>query len=38
MENCKYIGDCENKCLTHCLEKNTNGKTYNYERTSENNR
>jgi len=18
---CKYIGDCENKCLTHCLEK-----------------
>ncbi len=18
---CKYIGDCENKCLTHCLDK-----------------
>ncbi len=21
MEKCKYIGDCENNCLTHCLEK-----------------
>jgi len=21
MGNCKYIVDCENKCLTHCLEK-----------------
>ena len=23
MSECKYIGDCENKCLTHCLKMTT---------------
>jgi len=22
--NCKYIGDCDNNCLTHCLKKTIN--------------